>query len=111
MEELENIGNIINDEKQKYLYQSQDLQNLRYAYAKRRSYLQKLQPIINHQILGNTWLEHWQSVLQYCKNYNSLEYLGKEISAQSEQFADLPEVMASLSIMWRDRCQELAATG
>ena len=111
LEELEDIGNIINDEKQNFCYQSEDLQNLRYAYAKRRSYLRKLLPMIKHQRLGKSWLEHWRSILQYCQNSSSLEYLSREIKAQSKQFADLPEVMASLNRIWRDRCQELAATG
>ena len=66
---------------------------------------------LTHQKLGNSWLENWRSILKYCQNYSSLEYLGREIRAQSEQFADLPEVMASLNRIWRDRCQELAATG
>jgi hypothetical protein len=39
LEELEDIGNIINDEKKNHFYQAQDLHNLRVAYAKRRSYL------------------------------------------------------------------------
>ncbi len=111
LEKLEKIGQILNHETKNHPYEPEILEKLRHAYAKRRHQLKKLQPSINHQKLGESWLEHWRSILQYCENYSSLEYLGREIKAQSQQFADLPEVMASLQRIWQNRTQELAATG
>ncbi len=111
LEKLEEIGEVLHHETKNHPYEPQILENLHQAYARRRKHLQKLQPSINHQKLGESWLEHWRSILQYCENYSSLEYLAREIKAQSEQFADLPEVMADLQRIWQNRTQELAATG
>jgi hypothetical protein len=53
------------------------------------------------------WHQGWQQVLRYCVDCTTLEQLAPEIRRQSQEFADLPEVMQAMQKLWKERWQEL----
>jgi hypothetical protein len=46
-------------------------------------------------------------VLYCCRDFTGLERLAPEIRQQSQEFADLPEVMQAMQQLWNQRWQEL----
>ena len=97
LEELETVGEIIAEEAKNHPYEAEALEKLRQAYAERREYLREIQPQIEHQKAGQRWLKGWQSVLEHCDNFPSLNNLAAQIQIQSDKFADLPEIIEQLN--------------
>jgi len=85
----------------------QKAQQLREEAARRAAEEERLKPIRAHQQAGVKWQEGWQQVLRYCQDCPSLQRLAAEIERQSEEFADLPEVMQAIGQLWHQRWQEL----
>ena len=110
LKELEQVGEIIAQESQKYTYEPEDLEQLRQVYAQQREHLQALQPAIEHQQAGQDWLEGWEKILKHCEDTSSLEYLAKQIKIQSQKYLDLPEIIAQLRQVWSDCWHNLVKT-
>ena len=97
LEELETVGQIIGEEAKNHPYEAEALARLRQAYAERREYLKEIQPQIEHRKAGQRWLEGWQSVLEHCDSFPSLNHLVAQIEIQSDKFVDLPEIIEQLN--------------
>jgi fructoselysine-6-P-deglycase FrlB-like protein len=46
-------------------------------------------------------------VLRCCRDCTGLERLAPEINQQSQEFADLPDVIQAMQQLWKQRWQEL----
>lgn len=117
---LDRLGEIFRIETQQYEdhYEPEAVQQWRNAWAKQAQRIreaesrraaeeERLRPIRAHQQAGKEWQEGWRQVLRYCRNCESLELLAPEMKKQSEEFADLPEVIGAITLMWYQRWQEL----
>ncbi len=110
---LDQLGEIFRTEREWYdLHeQPEPVQQWRNAWAKQALYLreeeERLKPIRAHQQAGYEWQEAWGQVLRCCRDRKALERLASEIRRQSEEFADLPEVMQAMQKLWKERWQEL----
>jgi hypothetical protein len=112
-EMLDQLGKILRGEIQRYDEDDEPdfVQQWRNAWAKQAQHLreeeERLKPIRVHQQAGREWHSAWQQVLRYCQNCKALERLAAEISRQSQEFADLPEVTQAMEKLWKERWQEL----
>ena len=81
------------------------------AWAQQAQHLreeeERLKPIHAHQQAGVEWQKAWQQILCCCRDCPGLESLAPEIKRQSQEFADLPEVMQAMQQLWHQRWQEL----
>ena len=107
LEELETVGEIIGEEAKKHPYEAEALEQLRQAYAEQREHLREIQPQIEHQKAGQRWREHWQGILEYCHDFQSLNYSAALIEIQSPKFSDLPEIIKQLNQLFSRRWQQL----
>lgn len=111
---LDQLGEILRTEREWYEQhdQPQAVQPWRDAWAKQAQHLreeeERLQPIRAHQQAGIEWYLAWQRVLYCCQDCQSLERLAPEIRQQSQEFANLPDVMQSMQQLWNERWQELS---
>jgi Flp pilus assembly protein TadB len=69
---------------------------------------ERLKPIRDHQQAGVEWQKAWEQVLRCCIDCTGLKRLAPEIQRQSQEFADLPEVMQAMQQLWQERWQELS---
>jgi hypothetical protein len=110
---LDQLGEILRTERDWYNQQDmpQAVQPWRDAWAQQAKDLreeeERLQPIHAHQQAGSKWYSAWQQVLHCCRDFTGLQRLAPEIRQQSQEFADLPEVMQAMQQLWNDRWQEL----
>jgi hypothetical protein len=117
---LNQLGDIFRTETQQYHehYEPEAVQQWRIAWAKQAQQLrelearraaeeERLRPIRAHQQAGKEWQESWRNVLRYCRDCDSLERLAPEMKQQSQEFADLPDVVGAITLMWYQRWQEL----
>jgi hypothetical protein len=90
----------------------QVVQPWRDAWAQQAQHLreqeERTRPIRAHQQAGVEWYSAWQRVLRRCRDCTGLERLAPEINQQSQEFADLPEVMQAMEQQWQERWQELS---
>ena len=107
LEELAELGDILNDEINNHDYKAEVVEKLRQVYAQQRDSLTELQPTIEHQRAGQRWLENWEGILNHCDDTNALQELGKQIKNQSRKYVDLPGIIAKLRQVWSNRWQEL----
>lgn len=111
---LDQLGEILRGETQRYQQDDEPdfVQQWREAWAKQAQYLreeeERLKPIRAHQQAGVEWRLAWQQVLCHCRDDKSLSLLAPEIKRQSQEFADLPEVMQAIQQLWHQRWQELS---
>ncbi|HEY9602223.1 MAG TPA: hypothetical protein V6C85_11470 [Allocoleopsis sp.] len=112
--DLDWLGEILRSERDWYDRHEmpQAVQPWRDAWAQQAKYLreedERLRPIRAHQQAGREWQKAWEQVLYCCRDCNGLKRLAPEIQRQSQEFADLPEVMAAIQQLWSDRWQELS---
>jgi hypothetical protein len=110
---LDQLGEILRSERDWYDQHEmpQAVQPWRDAWAQQAQHLreeeERLKPIHAHQQAGVEWYSAWQQVLRCCSDCTGLERLGPEIQRQSQDFADLPEVMQTMQQLWNERWQEL----
>ncbi|MBE9129737.1 MULTISPECIES: hypothetical protein [unclassified Coleofasciculus] len=110
---LDQLGEIFRTERDWYDQHEmpQAVQPWRDAWAKQAQYLreedERLKPIRAHQQAGNEWYSAWEQVLYCCRDCNGLQGLAPEINQQSQEFADLPEVMQAMKQLWNQRWQDL----
>ncbi len=110
---LDQLGEILRSEREWYDQHEmpQAVQPWREAWAQQAQYLREEEertlPIRAHQQAGVEWYRAWQRVLRGCRNCIALERLAPEINQQSQEFADLPEVMQAMQQQWKERWQEL----
>lgn len=111
---LDQLGEILRGETQRYDQDDEPdfVQLWRDAWAKQAQYLreeeERLKPLHAHQQAGIEWRSAWQQVLRRCRDTNSLSLLASELTWQSQEFADLPEVMQAIQQLWHQRWQELS---
>lgn len=112
--ELDQLGEILRRERDWYDQHEmpQAVQPWREAWAQQAQYLrdedERLRPIRAHQQAGIEWQKAWEQVLHCCRDCTGLKRLAPEIQRQSQEFADLPEVMQAMQQLWSDRWQELS---
>jgi hypothetical protein len=110
---LDQLGEIFRSEREWYDQhdQPQAVQPWRDAWAQQAQHLrdeeERLKPIRTHQQAGIDWYSAWQGVLHCCRDCKGLQRLALEIQQQSQEFADLPEVMQAMQQLWNQRWQEL----
>ncbi len=111
---LDHLGEILRAEREWYDKQEKPeaVQPWRNAWAQQAQHLcqeeERLKPFKAHQQAGVQWQNAWQQVLCYCQDYSGLEHLAPEMKRQSQDFADLPEVIHALQELWHQRWQELS---
>jgi hypothetical protein len=111
---LDQLGEILRTEREWYDEHEmpQAVQPWRDAWAQQAQYLreedERLKPIRAHQQAGMAWQKAWEQVLHCCRDCTGLNRLAPEIQRQSQEFADLPEVMQAMQQLWSDRWQELS---
>ncbi|MCP2730650.1 hypothetical protein [Limnofasciculus baicalensis] len=112
---LVEIGEILRCEREWYDRHAipETVQPWRDAWAKQAQDIKQeeklTQPMRLHQEAGNKWYCAWQQILLFCRDCTALEGLAAEINRQSQEFADLPEVMAAMQQLWQERWQNLSA--
>ncbi|HEY9709837.1 MAG TPA: hypothetical protein V6D48_16650 [Oculatellaceae cyanobacterium] len=110
---LDQLGEILRSERDWYDQHEmpEAVQPWRDAWAQQAQHLreeeERLKPIRAHQQAGVEWYRAWQRVLRCCRDCIALERLAPEINQQSQEFADLPEVMQAMQQQWKERWQEL----
>jgi hypothetical protein len=110
---LDQLGEILRSEREWYDQHEmpQAVQPWRDAWARQAQHLreeeERLKPIRAHQQAGVEWYRAWQRVLRGCRDRTALERLSPEINQQSQEFADLPEVMQAVQQQLKERWQEL----
>ncbi|MGC1395548.1 MAG: hypothetical protein WA828_14795 [Coleofasciculaceae cyanobacterium] len=116
--QLDELGEILKTERDWYEahQQPEAVQPWRNAWSEQAQYLreeeERLQPYQAHQQAGSNWQKAWAQILDCCRNFTGLQSLALEIKQQSQDFADLPEVMQTMQQLWEQRSSELSlATG
>jgi hypothetical protein len=110
---LDQLGEILRSERDWYDQHEMPMavQPWRDAWAQQAQYLREEEErtlgIRAHQQAGVEWYRAWQRVLRGCRDRTALERLAPEINQQSQDFADLPEVMQAMQQQWKERWQEL----
>ena len=110
---LDQLGGILRSERDWYDEHDkpQAVQPWRDAWAQQAQHLREEEertlPIRAHQQAGSEWYSAWQQVLYCCRDFTGLERLAPEIRQQSQEFADLPEVMQAMQQLWNQRWHEL----
>ena len=110
---LDQLGEILRSERDWYDQHEmhQAVQPWRDAWAQQAQYFreeeERLKPIRDHQQAGVEWRKAWEQVLRCCIDCTGLKRLAPEIQRQSQEFADLPEVMQAMQQLWHQRWQEL----
>jgi hypothetical protein len=110
---LDQLGEILRSERDWYDQHEMPMavQPWRDAWAQQAQHLREQEertlPIRAHQQAGVEWYSAWQQILHCCRDCTALERLAPEINQQSQEFADLPEVMQAMQQLWNDRWQEL----
>ena len=111
---LDQLGEILRSERDWYEQHDmpQAVQPWRDAWAQQAQHLreeeERTRPIRAHQQAGVEWYSAWQGVLRRCRDCTGLERLAPEINQQSQEFADLPEVVQAMQQQWQERWQELS---
>jgi hypothetical protein len=111
---LDQLGEILRSERDWYEQHElpESVQPWRDAWAEQAQHLREEEertlPIRAHQQAGSEWYSSWLGVLRCCRDCNALERLAPEINQQSQEFADLPEVMQAMQQLWNERWQELS---
>ncbi len=111
---LDQLGEILRSERDWYDQhdQPQAVQPWRDAWAQQAQDLreeeERLKPIRAHQQAGMEWHKAWEQVLHCCRDCTGLKRLAPEIQRQSQEFANLPEVMQAMQQLWNERWQELS---
>ncbi len=111
---LDRIGEILRGERDWYEENEMPdaVQPWRDAWAQLAQHLReeekRTRPLRAHQQAGTEWYSAWERVLLCCRDCPGLERLAPEIQRQSQEFADLPEVMQAMQQLWSDRWQELS---
>lgn len=112
--QLDELGEILRTERDWYEahQQPEAVQPWREAWSKQAQHLreeeERLQPYQAHQQAGSNWQKAWSQILNCCRNCTGLQSLAAEIKEQSQQFADLPEVMEAMQQLWEQRSSELS---
>lgn len=110
---LDQLGEVLRTEREWYDKQEKPeaVQPWRNAWAQQAQHLreeeERLKPIRAHQQAGVEWQKAWQQILRHCLDCTSLERLAPEIKRQSQEFADLPDVIQAMQQLWHQRWQEL----
>lgn len=111
---LNQLGEILRTEREWYdnHKQPEAVQPWRNAWAQQAQHLrqeeERLKPVKAHQQAGVEWQKAWQQVMCCCRDCSGLERLASEIQRQSQEFADLPEVIEAIAQLWHQRWQELS---
>ena len=95
-EQLQELGEILRCETQNHDYEPEAVEELRQAYGKKQEELKEIKPQLEHQKKAQKWLEHCRGMVEFCKTEESLHAVFKAIESQSEEFADLPEVLSEI---------------
>ena len=109
LDQLWNLGCIFNTEFEtlSQYYTEEYKQELRVIWADQRDYLraewERTRPMREHQQKAQEWLETWQKMISHCQNINSLQYLYPEMEKQSQEFADIPEIIPQLLTIFRKK--------
>ncbi len=110
---LDQLGEILRAERDWYDQHDmpQAVEPWRNAWAQQAQHLrdeeERTKPIRAHQQAGLEWYSAWQRVLYSCRDCIGLERLAPEIQRQSQEFADLSDVMQAMQQLWKERWQEL----
>jgi hypothetical protein len=110
---LDQVGEVLRTEREWYdkHEKPEAVQPWRNAWAQQAQHLreeeERLKPIRAHQQAGVEWQKAWQQILRHCLDCTSLERLAPEIKRQSQEFADLPDVMQVMQQLWQQRWQEV----
>ena len=102
-EQLKQLGNLLRCETEKHNYEPEAVQELREAYRQKQEELTEIKPQLEHQQKAQQWLETWSKVVSYCQNQESLELVIKVMDIQSQEFADLPEIIDKAQEMITER--------
>jgi hypothetical protein len=111
--ELDLLGEILRIERDWYDDHEipQAVQPWRDAWAQQAKYLrqeeERLQPMLARQQAADNWYSAWQGVLHCCCDFTGLQQLAPEIKHQSQDFADLPEMVQAMQQLVSKRWQEL----
>jgi hypothetical protein len=111
---LDQLGEILRSERDWYDQQEmhQAVQPWRDAWAQQAQHFreeeERLKPIRDHQQAGVEWQKGWEQVLRCCIDCTGLKRLAPEIQRQSQEFADLPEVMQAMQQLWQERWHEFS---
>lgn len=111
--ELDKIGEILRTERNWYdEHQMPDaVQPWRDAWAQQAQHLreedERFGPILARQQAGVDWYQAWLGVLRCCLDFTGLQQLAPEIKHQSQDFADLPNVVQAMQQLVKQRWQEL----
>jgi hypothetical protein len=111
---LDQLGGILRSERDWYDEHDnpQAVQPWRDAWAQQAQHLREEEertlPIRAHQQAGVEWQKAWEQVLRCCIDCTGLKRLAPEIQRQSQEFADLPEVMQAMQQLWQERWQEFS---
>ena len=93
-EQLKQLGDILRCETQNHDYKPEAVDELREAYRQKQEELKAIKPQLDHQKRAQDWLEHCYGMVQYCDSQESLKFVSRAIDLQSQQFSNLPEVIA-----------------
>ena|SRR5919199_1147211 len=110
---LDQVGEVLRTEREWYdkHEKPEAVQPWRNAWAQQAQHLreeeERLKPIRAHQQAGVEWQKAWQQILRHCLDCTSLERLAPEIKRQSQEFADLPDVVQLMQQLWHQRWQEV----
>jgi hypothetical protein len=113
-DQLDELGKILRTERDWYEahQQPEAVQPWREAWSEQAQYLreeeERLQPYQAHQQAASDWQKAWSQILSCCQNCSGLQSLAPEIKQQSQEFADLPEVMQAMQQLWEQRSSELS---
>ena len=95
-EQLQELGEILRCETQNHDYEPEAVEELRKAYGEKQQQLKEIKPQLDHQKKAQKWLEHCQGMVEFCQTKKSLNSMITVIEIQSEEFTDLPEVIAAI---------------
>src|SRR4028118_1638582 len=110
---LDQLGEILRTERDWYDQHEMPIavQPWRDAWAQKAQHLreeeERPKPIRAHQQAGVQWYRAWEGVLRCCRDCTRLERLAPEINQQSQEFADLPDVIQAMQQLWKERWPEL----
>ena len=95
-EQLKQLGNILRCETENHPYEPEAVTELREAYRQKQNQLKQIKPQLDHEQKAQRWLEIWSEAIQYSRTKQSLQRVITEIEEQSQEFADLTEIIAKM---------------
>jgi hypothetical protein len=113
-ESIKKLGDLFKVESEQYAkqYSKAALDTLRVAWSKKRKELHQeeinIALTIAYKQEAQKWLSGWQEIVSHCHNREFLKSTMSEIHRQKQEFADFPDVIASVERICLNRWNKLA---